>query len=61
MPTKLESLARDATIPLIDAMGTLLGTAFFVAPNLAVTAAHVVSSALTIAYIPEAQMAPCEP
>ncbi len=42
MPTKLESLVRQATVPLTDAAGVLLGTAFFVAPGLAITAAHVV-------------------
>jgi tetratricopeptide (TPR) repeat protein len=42
--TKLENLVRQATVPLVDPAGTLLGTAFFVAPGIAVTAAHVVRS-----------------
>ncbi|MCO1594234.1 tetratricopeptide repeat protein [Micromonospora sp. RHAY321] len=42
MTTKLEGLVRQATVPLTDAAGTLLGTAFFVASGFAVTVAHVV-------------------
>lgn len=46
MTTKLETLVRAATVPLTDAAGNLLGTAFFVAPGLAVTAAHVLHDAV---------------
>ena len=46
MTRRLEELVRQATVPLTDAAGGLLGTAFFIAPGLAVTAAHVVHGAL---------------
>jgi Flp pilus assembly protein TadD len=42
MTRKLEELVRQATVPLTDAAGQLLGTGFFIAPGLAVSAAHVV-------------------
>ncbi|MET7832494.1 tetratricopeptide repeat protein [Micromonospora sediminicola] len=45
MTTKLATHVRAATVPLTDAAGLLLGTAFFVAPGVAVTAAHVVHDA----------------
>lgn len=46
MTRRLEELVRQATVPLTDAAGQLLGTAFFVAPGLAITAAHVVHRAV---------------
>ncbi|WP_433200289.1 tetratricopeptide repeat protein [Dactylosporangium sp. CS-047395] len=46
MATKLETLVRSATVPLTDAAGALLGTAFFVAPGIAITAAHVLFDAV---------------
>ncbi|WP_147376244.1 tetratricopeptide repeat protein, partial [Micromonospora radicis] len=56
MTTKLESLVRIATVPLTDAAGVLLGTAFFVAPGVAVTAAHVVHDAVDrVVYAPDRQ------
>ena len=42
MPSKLEELVRQASVPLTDSADNLLGTAFFIAPGLAVTAAHVI-------------------
>ena len=41
--SKLEELVRNATFPLTDAAGGLLGTGFFIAPGVAVTAVHVVN------------------
>jgi tetratricopeptide (TPR) repeat protein len=46
MPTKLEELVRQATVPLTNSAGQLLGTGFFIAPGLAVSAAHVVHGAV---------------
>ena len=46
MTRTLEELVQQATVPLTDAAGQLLGTAFFIAPGLAVSAAHVVHGAL---------------
>ena len=45
MTRTLEELVRLATVPLTDTAGQLVGTAFFIAPGLAVSAAHVVHGA----------------
>ena len=42
MATRIETLVRQSSVPLTDIAGQLLGTAFFVASGVAITAAHVV-------------------